>query len=533
LASTEARVDFDLVVVGAGINGAAIARELALQGISMLVLEREDLASGTSSASSRLIHGGLRYLEHGAFGLVRESLREREILLETAPHRVKPLALELPIYASGRRARWQLDVGLWLYDHLFPSRILPRHRRRSALDVERALPGIRRDGLRGGLCYFDAQLEFPERLIVELLVDAAAHGAVISTHSEVAAIGADGDALAVSWRDATGGARRTRARVVVNAAGPWLDRVLPRGESARLIGGAKGSHLVLRPFPGAPTRAIYSEAVSDGRPYFVIPWNGLLLIGTTEERYDDAPEHAAASNAECAYLLAEAAHLFPAAGPLGNYLCYTQTGVRALPHAPGARLAAVTRRHAIYPHARVRGLYSVVGGKLTTHRALAEDMLASLVGPLGLNRARSLTRARALPGAFDGADQDELSAELAAALGPAAAPRLLRLYGSRSAEVLAAIRDRRELAAPVVGSSLLVAELVHGIEREWAVTLVDLLQRRCMVGLDASFGLTTAPGAVDALRRLGIWDDLRAEAELAEYRAFAARHRAVALGTCA
>jgi glycerol-3-phosphate dehydrogenase len=520
----------DLVVIGAGINGAAIARELALQGVSVLVLEREDLACGTSSASTRLIHGGLRYLEHAEFALVRESLREREILLETAPHLVRPLGIHLPIYTAARRVGWKINVGLWLYDRLFPSPSLPRHQRLSAGAMKQVLPGLRSENLAGGMRYFDAQLEFPERLIVELAIDAARHGTVIATRSTAVAIAAEaGGLIGVQWTDASGALRHTLAKAVVNAAGPWVDRVLPETLPGRLVGGSKGSHLVLAPFAGAPEAAVYAEAQSDGRPFFVIPWNGLILIGTTDERFDADPASVVAEEHECSYLLREAEHLFPAAGPLTGALCYTQAGVRPLPYRPAHAVGAVTRRHVVHAHRRLPGLYSIIGGKLTTHRALAEDVLHALAQRLGLGRPRSLTRRRALPGALDAAARGELMTHLTARVGPAQAERLWRIYGGRSAMLADLLDGAPELGIPLGQSGVMTAELVYALEHEWAVSLIDLMQRRCMAGLDADFGLGAARAAADSLARLGIWDPARAEREVSEYRGHAARHHARAL----
>jgi glycerol-3-phosphate dehydrogenase len=384
----------DLIVVGAGINGAAIAREASLRGLRSLLVDQGDVAAGVTSASTRLIHGGLRYLEHAELSLVRQSLAERERLLRLAPHLVTPLRLYLPVYAQGRRRLWQIRLGLFLYERLFRSQLLPRHAMLSAEETRRRLPGLRAVGLGGAATYFDAQVAFPERLVVENVRDAVRHGAELATYTRVTEIATqEGGVRGVRWLDGAGRRGAARASVVVNAAGPWVDRVLGPLAARPLVGGSKGSHLILAPFPGAPDAAVHAEA-SDGRPFFVIPWNGLFLIGTTEQGYGGDPGAATVTEAERAYLVREAQTLFPSAGGLSAAVRYTQSGVRPLPSTRRSDLGAVTRRHLIHRHRGVRGLYSVVGGKLTTHRDLAEDVLHVLADALADAKGPSPTASR-------------------------------------------------------------------------------------------------------------------------------------------
>lgn len=519
--------EYDTIVIGAGINGAAIARELALCAQRVLLLDQHDLGSGTSAASTRLIHGGLRYLEFGELSLVRESLHERERLLQCASHLVEPLGIYLPIYAGGRRPRWQIRAGMWVYDLLSSGKSLPRHRMLGRDAMLGDLPGLERDALVGGAFYFDAQVCFPERLTLENVKDAVAHGADVATHTRVIRVDVgDGRVRGVAWRDRDGRDGYSAAPTVVNATGPWVDSLLGGISKRPLIGGTKGSHLIVEPFPGAPSAAVYTEAAADGRPFFVVPWNGLYLIGTTDERYAGDPGDALISDDECDYLVAETQRLFPGVGNLGQRVLYTQAGVRPLPFTAGGKTAAITRRHLIKRHRSARGLYSIVGGKLTTHRALAEDFLKRLRrGVRGLP-ATSPSRNARLPGALPEAERDALLADLSAAFNVDQAARLWRIYGAAAREILDAARGSRELAR-VVGptSRCLVAELVHAFEREWAATLIDVLQRRCMAGLDADFGLRTAPAAAQCLVRLGLMDRGRAEKELDDYRRYARRFR--------
>jgi glycerol-3-phosphate dehydrogenase len=511
---------YDLIVIGGGINGAAIAREAALVGLTVLLLEQSDLGSGTSAASTRLIHGGLRYLEHAELGLVYESLHERERLLRHAPHLVTPLGLYLPIYRGGKRRPWQIRAGMWLYDLLSIGKSVPRHRMLGEAAVREALPGLAHDGLVGAAYYYDAQVAFPERLIVENVRDAVAHGAVLRAHTRVTTI----DVVArrvrgVEWRGSDGTVGRAEAPTIVNATGPWVDRVAGGLASRKLLGATKGSHLVCRPFPGAPAHAVYAEAAADGRPFFVVPWNELYLIGTTDERFDGDPADIEIGAAEYRYLVEAAEQLFPAAAPLARYVCYTQAGVRPLPRSSASRTGAITRRHLIYEHRRARGLFSIVGGKLTTHRALAEDVLLRIWRRRDRS-FKSATRERPLPGALDVTARDELVAALGAELGADQAARFWRIYGAQATAIAALARSSKDLArvlGPAPGP--LVAELVYAVREEWASSLADILLRRCMAGLGADRGLESAPAAADWLVRLGVWDKPRADHEVAAFRA--------------
>ena len=523
--------NYDLIVIGAGINGAAIAREAALHKLRVLVLEQGDLCSGTTAWSSRLIHGGLRYLEYAELSLVYESLGERERLLRTAPHLVHPLGIYIPIYKNGRRPRWQIGIGMLLYDLLSWRKSVPNHEMLSAAQVLERLPGLDAQGLVGGAFYYDAQVSFPERLVVENLKDAIDAGAELATYTRVTKLLTEGRRVrGVRWQDRSGSAGAAEAPVVVNAAGPWVDQVVGEVSSRPLVGGTKGSHLVLEPCAGAPDAALYVEAKSDGRPFFIIPWNGLLLIGTTDQRYADDPGKASISDQEFRYLVKETEHVFPGVENLAGRVLYTQAGIRSLPYRARGKEGAITRRHIIRHHRRARGLYSIIGGKLTTHRALADDVMKRVARRLELSTNTSPTRNRNLPGTGTAEERQALISEIEARLGAAHAGRLWGLYGMTAGSVASLVTENTELRVEICPHSrTLAAELVHAIESEWAVTLTDILQRRCMAGLGRDFGLAAAQGAADCLVRLSIWDRSRAEEEVNEYRDYAARFRVRAL----
>ena len=376
----------DVVIIGAGINGAGIARDAAMRGLKVLLIDKGDLGGGTTIASTRLIHGGLRYLEHFEFGLVRESLREREILLRIAPHLVRRLAITIPIYKQSKRGRLTVRAGMILYDLLSWNKSLPRHRMLSRAETLERWPGLNPEGLVGSALYYDAQVEFPERLVAENVRSAINFGAEVLTFTRVTRFAVeDGKVSGVELVSESGQTRFAEAAVVINAAGPWVDLVLERApvESPKLIGGTKGSHIVVPPFPGAPSNAIYLEARSDGRPIFIIPWNDLYLIGTTDVRFEGDPDDVRCELWEIDYLLTETNLALPGAHLTRDSIVYTYSGVRPLPVTGEKDEQSITRRHFIREHPELANLLSIVGGKLTTYRSLAEECVDLIFRKLG------------------------------------------------------------------------------------------------------------------------------------------------------
>jgi glycerol-3-phosphate dehydrogenase len=522
---------FDLIVIGAGINGAGIARDAAMRGLKVLLLDKGDVSSGTSAWSTRLIHGGLRYLEHGEVGLVRESLGERERLLRIAPHLVRPLPMLIPVYKGARRGLLTVRAGMILYDLLLPGKSLGRHRMLSPEEARARAPGLATENLRGAALYYDAQVEYAERLALENALDARAHGATLITHARVErVIAPQGRAGGVEFTDAlAGGSHRARAPVVVNAAGPWVDEVA-RGAGAsppRMIGGTKGSHIVVAPFAGAPDVALYAEARADARPFFVIPWQGLYLIGTTDLHFAGDLDRVVADDAEIDYLLAETNRVLPAARLARAAVLYAYAGVRPLAYIPAGAPAAVTRRHFIRDHApRLKGFISIVGGKLTTYRELARQACDLIYRKLDRHAPPTVTAERHLPGAAC-ADFESFGARFRAesALPEETRTRLLRIYGTRAPEVLRLAHEHADLRAPFSAESVgtLGAEVVFAFRAEMAETLVDCLLRRTMVGLNRALGLDAVERAAHlAQKHLG-WDDARAEREIDTYRQYVAR----------
>jgi len=458
---------------------------------------------------------------------VRESLREREVLLHIAPHLVHPLSFLLPVYEEHRRGTKMIRMGMMAYDALSLDKSMSRHRMLNRGEALQREPGLRPDGLRGAAAYYDAQAEYPERLSLENALAARRLGAVVLPYMRVTELqrGPAGRVTGVALHDELHGADHVaRGGVVVNAAGPWVDRVLGGIEppDQRMIGGTKGSHLVVAPFAGAPREAVYAEAVEDGRPYFVVPWNGLYLIGTTDTRFDGDLDEVVATDDEVAYLIGETNKLFPGAGLRAEDVLYTYAGVRPLPAAPEGDEAAITRSHVIHDHAPgVEGLLSIVGGKITTYRQLAEEVVDVVVKKLAVKARKCRTHQVPLPGGtvypFD-AFRERFHAT--SGLDRETADRLLRIYGTRAAELLDEADGRPQLREPLEGGGGAIgAEVAFSLRTELSETLADVLARRTMIGFGADAGLGAVEAAAEiAIRQFG-WDDARAAAEAERYRA--------------
>ncbi|MEX0750797.1 MAG: glycerol-3-phosphate dehydrogenase/oxidase [Dehalococcoidia bacterium] len=467
---------FDVIVIGGGINGAGIARETQLAGFRTLLIERNDFGSGTTSRATRLIHGGLRYLEHGEFGLVYESLAEREALVRDAAHLVRPLELLVPVYAGDQRPPWKVRAGLVLYDILSFRKSLPRHRAVPSRKIDELAPALNRDGLRGAFTFHDAQVEFPERLVIEAVRDFSDAGGVALNHVSALRLVSPGGVLqgVIARDELTHDEAQLNAGVVINATGPWVDNLLCGSDAERhepLIGGTKGSHLVVA-WPDAPKRAIFASAKADGRPFFILPWYRCTLIGTTDMRYDGDPSTARATAAEVSYLIDETNRLFPTT-PLGReHVLYTYSGVRPLPHTTGNDESTITRSHFVIDHVKrggPAGLLTIVGGKLTTYRSLARIALGAVrkhVKPSG-DPQPSLrpSQARAVS-AYARIDDDPLA-----------------LYGARADEVRALAGAEPRLNEPMSDENPeLLAQVAYAIDREHAVTIADVLLRRLPSG---------------------------------------------------
>ncbi len=517
--------EFDLVVIGGGINGGGIFREASLRGYKTLLLEKDDLCSATSATSSRLIHGGLRYLEHFEFALVRESLRERERLLHSAPHLVTPLPLTLPVYKGHSRGPFMIYLGMIAYDVLSFDKSLPASKMLTRNEALEAEPGLAHDGLRAAGRYYDCQVEFPERLVVENVIDGVRHGGTVRTHSAVTGFEIVDDVVkAVIWSDAEGDEHRVTTSAVMNVSGPWIDRVLDlAGSFPRYNGGTKCSHIVVEPFPGAPKDALYIEARQDGRPYFIIPWNDLYLIGTTDIRFEGDLDRIVATEEEIRYLLDETNMAIPDAKLQRDDVLYTFSGVRPLPYKPEGSTGAITRKHIIQKHTpSIDNLFTVIGGKLTTYRSLSEEAVdvvdAACNRPVG--GKHSPTRSTRLPGASDKmtAAINRIVAQRPEWLSQPAAQWLVNRYGIRARDVIALAETNPRYQQPIrEGHVAIIATIPFSFEHEYAGTLADVMLRRTMLALDADAGLPLADSMSYVCQEIYGWSDERRLAEYNEY----------------
>ncbi|MEM9567927.1 MAG: glycerol-3-phosphate dehydrogenase/oxidase [Cyanobacteria bacterium P01_E01_bin.34] len=561
---------YDLVVIGGGINGAGVARDAAQRGLTTLLLEKGDFGSGTTGWSTRLIHGGLRYLQYFEFPLVRESLREREILLRNAPHLVKPIQFTLPLYHNSAHSVPELRAGMLLYDLLSYDKSLPNHRALGRAECQRLFPSLATDGLQGAVQYYDAQVQYAERLCLEVIQAAEALGATVRNYVEVTDVRVENDVISeLVCRDSltqevvavTVGSNTQ----VVNTTGPWLDRLCqsgseptghpstdlqatqPRPLSARrLIGGTKGSHIFVAPFPGAPDTALYTEAARDGRPYFIVPWLGGFLIGTTDFRYNGDLDRIKADSDEIDYLLEATNAVIPSANLTRGDIRFTYAGVRPLPYREGKSAGAITRKHILHDHATdrpatnrsvteppsssqrsqggIKNLLSLVGGKLTTHRNSSQEIVDKIYGKLGKSAPACQTASTALPGAIVASDPTiaRTVATYSDRVPPMTIHHLFQLYGSKAPDVLALGDNSPELFAPLVeGLPDIQAQVVYAVQHEYARTLTDIAHRRTSLAiLDGQYGLRAVGAIADVLKHHCSWSTDRCNEQILWHRTY-------------
>ena len=512
---------FDLLVIGAGATGAGIARDAAMRGLAVALVDRGDIASGTSSRSSRLIHGGIRYLEHGHLRLVLESSRERRRMLRLAPHLVRPLEFIWPVYRGARVPRWKLRAGLWMYDALAAFRNVRRHRSLSPQAIRSAAPALRDDGLMGGASYWDASTD-DARLTLAIALDAAALGAVVVTHAAVDGLDIErGSVRGAYLRDRLGGERfSVRARVTVNAAGPWSDAVR-RMAGARSIAvrGSRGSHIAIPRDRARASTALTLLSPVDGRVFFVLPDGDTAVVGTTDAFTDVAPDDVRATEGDIAYLLRSVGHFFPSTPAERGDVIAAWSGVRPLMARGSSSAGASSREHAV--ERGETGLISVTGGKLTTWRVMAADVVDAARRALGAHIRVPAHAERPLPGGAI----DSLEVETAAAsrdLGDAELGSVLvAACGNEWRAVAARLRADPGLAERVTpGRPERLAQLVHAIDREMACTLGDLLIRRTRLAWGTrDHGRAAAARAAVMLAPRLSWSDRDRERALADYDA--------------
>jgi len=505
------KTKFDLAIIGGGINGAATARDAALRGLKVALVEARDFASGTSSRSSKLIHGGLRYLGQFEFKLVHEARRERALLLKLAPHLAQPVPFLLPIYRGDPYSPFKIRAGLTLYDLLGNLGRQDRHRMLTPDEALQRVPALRAEGLRAGAVYFDSETD-DARLTLENVIDAADHGAVVLNYTEIRSLSVSRSAggarvmTAEAEDKLTGRRNEIAARFWVNATGPWVDQIralLPGFDGSKTIRLTKGTHIILPPVAGP--FAMFAAILPGERIFVMAPWHGYALMGTTDTDFEGDPASVRPDEADIEYLLAAVNRVLrrplSASDVVGAF-----SGLRALAIQPGRSPSANTREYRFHRGDLLKNFISVCGGKLTTARALGEklvDLISSELGPPAntTKHARS-TREVPLPGGHTGVfnvfvNYAAWDAVAKFNLPYPIAERIVKTYGSRWAQVLEPILGDKSLAQPLPGSpTLLAAEVDFAIRHEMATNAEDFLLRRSGLNWLAESKLRDAAPAV-------------------------------------
>lgn len=514
---------FDVIVIGGGIIGAGIARDAALRGLRVALFEKRDFGSGTTSGSTRLIHGGLRYLEMLDFRLVRMDLRERETLLRIAPHLVGPLEFVIPFYRSSFFYRCKMKMGMTLYDFLSYDKSLPRHHFLTAAELKKIEPNLRQQGLQGAAVYFDAQANSPERLCLENIIDAHEHGAQTFNYCEVTEAARTGDTIdGVHVRDLLSDDHSevtVKGRIVINASGPWFDRVatgltndsgsaMPSREQIRTT---KGIHIAC---PPVTSRAFVVFSRVDGRLMFLIPWLGHSWIGTTDTDFTDDPATVNATAKDVDYMLRSVSEYFPTLDTARIY--FSNAGVRALVKEEGSE-SSVSRMHRISDGARsgAENLISVLGGKITGYRAIAEEAVDVACSKMNVDTA-CVTARNPLPGARN----DQKSTDVSnARLEDQTVAHLVSLYGNRSSEVIQLASSHECLREPLSPHTPdIAAQVIFAARTEQCARLVDFLLRRTLLGFSQDQGQSAATRVASLLAQELAWTPERINAELQLYQ---------------
>lgn len=466
---------YDLLVIGGGINGTSIAHLAAKRGLKTALIDKGDFASGTSSKSSKLMHGGLRYLENFQFSLVREALKERTFHVQHVPHLVKPLKFVVPVYKGDKRPLWMMHLGVWLYDVLAGKDRIGKHARLSKKEVLALEPNLASKGLVGGVVYYDAQMD-DGRLCIENALMADDLGAEIANYVEVIEILKDqGKCIGVRARDTLkpdSAPFEIFAKKIICAAGPWTNELLKMDfpDALPRVRPTKGVHFVTSKIK--VKNGLLIPTRSDKRIFFLLPWFGSTMIGTTDTDYFGSPDEVAADNDDIEYLIRETKRVFPKVALKPHDVKIHFAGLRPLV-AKSGKESAVPREHFIFR--TDSGMHVVVGGKYTTYRVIARDCLDHLEGRKGPGITTLYGAGDAQTTAYDIAQNYQIDEETAKAL--------LRRYGRRYLNLLNLIEHDEKLREPIApGSHCIKAEVVYARQVEMAQTDDDIIYRRLSVG---------------------------------------------------
>jgi glycerol-3-phosphate dehydrogenase len=530
------RAAFDLAVIGGGITGAGVARDAALRGLSCLLLEKNDFSAGTSAKTTRLIHGGLRYLERGDLQLVAESLRERETLLRMAPHLIRPIPILLPVYAGDRRPLWKIRAGLTLYDLLSLGKGTPHYGVLGRREALRKSPGLNPDKLLGAGLFYDYQILLPERLVLENIFSAREHGAYCLNYHEVLAISEEDGGFGLQVRDRqTGSEHRFTARVVVNAAGPWADQVGARYRSdlAPKVRATKGAHVVV---DADLDHAVFTASPRDERLFFSLPLEGLTLVGTTDTFWEGTPDGAAPDADDVDYLLEGLQKLLPGRRFQGSDVLWAYAGLRPLAlTGKKASPSSLSRRHVLHREGPEGRFLTIVGGKYTTFRKMAEEAVDAACRALAFPVPGSTERVPLFGGGLADAvifreNVCECTQKIPN-LPREVVDHLVSLYGRRCCDVIDVGLERpewREILAP--GYRDYRAQVAYAVRREDAHHLDDVLLRRLRTGVSLDLGLSAAPEVARIMADELGWDEGTRRAELERFREILQREMALGSG---
>lgn len=523
---------FDLLIVGGGITGAGIALDAASRGLSVALVERLDFASGTSSKSSKLVHGGLRYLEQREFGLMREACTERDLLRRLAPHLVEPIPFVLPVAQRAARARF--GVGLWAYDALASFRNLKIHKHLDGPEVEELVPPMPKGKLRGGYVFYDCRSD-DVRLVMENLVQAVRYGAVVANYSVVRDLSSTESGCEATIEDSLSSTIFTiQAKRVVVAAGVWADRVeaTARADAHPRLRPSKGIHLTFsrQHFPMGSAAAFIPD-LERKRMLFVIPWLDVILVGTTDTAYEGSLDHPTVTDEDRNYCIDSVNKIFrlglTSADVAGAY-----AGLRPLIAGKRDSTADLSRRHAVYEIAP--NVIGITGGKLTTYRRMAKDAVDLVANDLG---GASRCRTKWIKLGCSNLRQLKAAVERRArhlGVPPASADNLVRCYGDRALRVLM-VAEAENLREPLVlGHTPIAAEALYCAEAEMAYNLSDLLSRRTRLALtDPAAGIGPGSNAPGLLERAHNWSGLDLSIQLTSHRIDIELERGLALHAAA
>lgn len=529
--------EVDLLVIGGGINGAGIARDASRRGLKVALLEQKDMAYGTSSRSSKLVHGGLRYLEQLEFSLVFEAVSERRILLDIAPHLVNPLGFLFPVYKGAPRGIHAINAGMWVYEGLSLFRSPKRHRSLKPREIKEEEPCLKIDDIRGAPLYYDCSTD-DARLTLESALDAVDHGAVVATWVRAVSFLKDESGRvcgAVAKNQFTGELKEVKAHAVVNATGPWTDRTIAMGSdpSSNLLRPTKGVHIVVKREVLPVNNAVVCFHPEDGRVLFAIPWGEVTYLGTTDTDYDGDPGSVSANLADVDYLVEAAAFYFPDNPITHEDVISTWAGLRPL-IAPGGGddidESAVSREHQIL--VGKDGLITVAGGKLTTFRLISAEVVDTAVKLLRLSErlpeiAQAETDVAPLPGAINWPPDDnhERVAQEILEVGNGhieidTARLLANTYGMRGVKIARLVYANPELGERLCdGRPEIIAQVDFGVHEEMAATVTDMLIQRTQVFYRAEDqGIAASEKVAERMKELLGWDEEAREHHIDQYR---------------